>query len=213
MEQIMTYFQNNMDTFLSCLAEHIRLSLISLFAAMAIGIPAGYAATTGKFKEKSIMAFFQVLRVIPSLALLALLIPIMGTGVKPAVTALTVLAIPPILMNSAEGFKNVDRFFLEVSDGMGMTKKQRFWKVHLPLALPMILAGIRTAIIEIIASATIAAKIGAGGLGSIIVTGLGLNRSDFLIVGGVSVAILSITAVLILNGLDKLFLRYRSVGR
>lgn len=213
MNQILLYFQNNSDTFLTYLQEHVYISLISITVAMAIGIPAGYLASKTKRYERYVTGVFQVLRVIPSLALLILLIPIMGTGVKPAVTALTALAIPPVLINTTNGFKGVSPFILETAEGMGMTPGQILWRVRFPLAMPMISTGIKTAMIEIIASATIAAKIGAGGLGSIIVTGLGLNRSDLLIIGGVSVAVLSLTAGIILNGLDRLILKYQYIGK
>ena len=128
----------------------------------------------------------------------------MGTGVRPAMTALVLLAVPPILMNTAAGFSEVPAFMLETAEGLGMTERQMFWKVKVPLAMPMILTGMRTAAIEIIASATIAAKIGAGGLGGIILTGLGLNRTDLLLIGGISVALLSLAAGMVFRLLMKL---------
>ena len=143
-----------------------------------------------------------MLRIIPSVAILILLIPVMGTGVRPAMTALVLLAVPPILMNTAAGFSEVPAFMLETAEGLGMTERQMFWKVKVPLAMPMILTGMRTAAIEIIASATIAAKIGAGGLGGIILTGL--NRTDLLLIGGISVALLSLEAGMVFRLLMKL---------
>ena len=102
---------------------------------------------------------------------------------------------------------------LETAAGQGMKERQIFWKVQVPLAVPYMLTGARTAIIEIVASASIAAKIGAGGLGGIIFTGLGLNRTDLLLIGGVSVALLSLTAGMIFSGLEKIFIPWRSPGR
>jgi len=211
-EQIVAYFQTSSADFKLCLKEHLVIFILSLVVSVAIGVPAGYACTRSESRGKWITAFFQALRVVPSLAVLILLIPIMGTGVKPAMTALILLAIPPILMNTAAGFQGVAPEMLENGRGMGMTEKQLFWKVRAPLALPMIMTGIKTAAIEIIASATIAAKIGAGGMGSIILTGLGLNRTDLLLIGGVSVALLALIVGLIFDLFDRVVMRYKFVN-
>lgn len=197
-----------MNTYLSAVREHMVISLLALLAAITIGIPFGYAAVRYGKSEKYILPFFQVLRIIPSLAVLVLLIPLMGTGLRPAMTALIFLAVPPILMNTAAGLHQVPAFMLETADAMGMTPRQVLWKVRFPLALPLILTGIKTAMIEIIASATLASKIGAGGLGDIIFTGLGLNRTDLLLLGGVSVALLSIVSSLLLDLADRVLLKY-----
>lgn len=202
--QIIDYFNNNMNAYLISITEHIGISLLTLMVAIIIGIPCGYACEKYKKYEKWIVGIFQVLRVVPSLAVLVLLIPIMGTGIKPAMTALVMLAVPPILMNTVLGLGEVPDFMLETAYGVGMTERQVLWKVKFPLAMPLILTGIKTAMIEIIASATLAAKIGAGGLGGIIFTGLGLNRIDLLLIGGISVAVLSITAGLLLDMIDRL---------
>lgn len=206
--QILSYLTDNMDTYLTAVRDHISISLLSLAAAIAIGIPFGLMAVRYGRQEKLIMSFFQVLRILPSLAVLILLIPVMGTGVRPAMTALILLAVPPILMNTATGLKQVPAFMLETAYAMGMTEAQVWRKVRFPLAMPLILTGIKTATIEIIASATLASRIGAGGLGDIIFTGLGLYRIDLLVLGGVSAAILSITAALILDLTDRVLLKY-----
>ncbi len=191
---IQSYFASNGAEYFVCVREHFMISVLALAAASMIGIPLGYVCVCRKQWERWISGVFQVLRIVPSVAILVLLIPVMGTGVRPAMTALVLLAVPPILMNTAAGFSEVPGFVLETAEGLGMTVRQIFWKVKVPLAMPMILTGMRTAAIEIIASATIAAKIGAGGLGGIILTGLGLNRTDLLLIGGISVAILSLAA-------------------
>lgn len=209
LRNIQLYFTDNMDKYLTCLWEHITISMLSLLAAAFIAIPLGYLCAKYMRYRRWIVGVFQILRIIPSLAILILLIPIMGTGVRPAMTALVLLAIPPILMNTADGFEQVSPSMLETAAGMGMTQKQTFWKVRVPLALPVILSGARTAMTEIIASATIAAKIGAGGLGGIILTGLGLNRTDLLLIGGVSVALLSVLAGFIFSLLERRFMRYK----
>lgn len=211
MEQFLDYLINNTDSYLLAIWEHISISLKSLLIAVLIGMPAGFLCVKLRRGEKWIMALFQVLRIIPSLAILLLLIPIMGTGVCPAVVALVILAIPPILMNTAAGLSGVSDFMLETATGCGMKERQVWLKVRFPLALPMILTGIKTALIEIIASATLAAKIGAGGLGELIFTGLGLNRFDLLLIGGVTVAALSILTGLLMELIDRTALPYRHI--
>lgn len=211
--QILDYFTNNMESYLASVQEHIMISLLALLAAVIIGVPSGYASLKYKKYEKGIVSVFQMLRIIPSLAVLILLIPIMGTGIKPAMIALILLAVPPILMNTATGLLEVPDFMLETAYGLGMTEMQVLWKIKFPLAMPLVLTGIKMAMIEIIASATLAAKIGAGGLGDIIFTGLGLNRTDLLIVGAVSVAFLSICAGLLLDLADRLLLKYKYIRK
>ena len=191
--------------------DHLLVSLSALAAATLIGVTAGYFASKSTRGEKWIMGFFQVLRVVPSLAILILLIPIMGTGVKPAVTALCILAIPPILINTCTGFLEVPDFMVESARGIGMTEREILRKVRIPLALPLILSGIRTGLVEVIASATLAAKIGAGGLGEIIFTGLGLNRIDLLLIGGILVALLSLLSAVLFDGLTRLLMPYKNV--
>lgn len=209
LQQIAEYFQQNMSTYLSLVRQHIWISVLSLVVACAIGIPFGYLATKTTKGEKWITSFFQILRIVPSLAVLILLIPIMGTGVKPAMTALVLLAVPPILMNTVVGLRDVPDFMLETARGVGMTKSQVLWKVQFPLAMPMIFTGIKTAMVEIVASATLASKIGAGGLGDLIFTGLGLNRTDLLLIGGLSVAVLSLLSGFILERISAVTMKYR----
>jgi len=211
--QIRDYFTSNMDAYLISVKEHIWISLCALMVAIIIGIPCGYACVKYKKFEKLIISIFQILRIIPSLAILILLMPIMGTGVKPAMTALVLLAVPPILMNTVTGLNGVPTFMIETACGIGMTDRQVLLKVRFPLAMTLILTGIKTAMIEIIASATLAAKIGAGGLGGIIFTGLGLNRIDLILVGGISVAVLSIVAGLFLDLIDRLLLKYKYIRK
>lgn len=201
---IQLYFANRLDEYMMNLWEHIGISFSSLFLAVLIGVPLGCLCATYSRGKKWIVRIFQILRIVPSLAVLLLLIPIMGTGVLPATTALVLLAVPPILMNTTDGFAEASAFVLDTAKGMGMTGKQIFWKVKMPLALPYMLTGARIAMIEIIASATIAAKIGAGGLGGIIFTGLGLNRADLLVVGGASVALLSVLSGMIFNWIKRI---------
>ncbi len=206
---IIGYFQKSGSDYLSLLWGHISISLLSLLIAMAIAIPLGIMVYRSKIASVIAERGFGLLRIVPSLAVLIILIPIMGTGVLPSVTALTILAIPAILINTIQAFRNLSPAMLEAADGMGMSKTQSFFRVKLPLAFPLMFAGIRTAAIEIIASATLASYIGAGGLGDLIFTGLSLMRTSLLIIGGGSVAILSLLTGLILDLIYKRITRYQ----
>lgn len=211
MGQVTRYLQNNAETYLAAIWEHAFISVTALLIAAVIAIPAGCLCVRYRRSQKPVVSLFQVLRIIPSLAILLLLIPVMGVGLRPAMTALVILAVPPILVNTVTGLREVPGFMLETARGCGMTGRQVWWRVRFPLAMPMILTGVKTAAIEVIASATLAAKIGAGGLGEIIFTGLGLNRYDLLLLGGITVAILSLGAGGLLDLFERLYLRYKYI--
>lgn len=210
LDHIISYFQTSSDRFWTMLAEHLRISALSLLAAVLIAVPAGYLCVRFGHAKKYVTGFFNVLRVIPSLAVLLLILPLLGTGTGPAMVALVLLAIPPILMNTVAGLESVPAFMLETAAGMGMKPQQIWTRVRTPLALPLLLTGVKTAAVEIIASATLAAKIGAGGLGDLIFTGIGLFRTDLLLIGGVTVALLSLTTGLLFGLADRLFLKYKT---
>ncbi|MDC7288749.1 ABC transporter permease [Blautia schinkii] len=210
MELYIEYFSNHMGDYLGMVGQHIRLSLLAVFLAVVIGVPFGILTTKSKGVYQFITTIFSTLRIIPSLAILVILIPVMGIGMKPALVALTVLAVPPILINTALGFHQVEDFMLEVAEGMGMPPRQIFRKVSFPLAFPYIMTGIKTAVSEIIASATLAAYIGSGGLGVLIYNGISLMKTEYLVIGGASVALLTVVFNLALGRLQGRFTRYRT---
>ena len=193
------------------IGRHLEVSALAVLLAMLIAIPLGILSTRSPLVEKVSVKFWGMLRIIPSVAILIVCIPVIGTGVVPAVVALTILAIPPILINTAQAFKQLPAPILEAAVGMGMDARQLFFKIKVPLAFPIVFTGIRTAIVEVIASATLAAYIGAGGLGEIILTGLGLMRNDLLWLGGVTVALLSLGSGWILNAIYKRVTAYQRV--
>lgn len=211
--QLSDYFSNHMSTFLNSWKEHLEISLLALMISTLIGMILGTLSTKYSRSEKWITSLFQTLRIIPSLAILLLLLPIMGTGIRPALVALIILGIPPILMNTVSGLQSVSMSLLESAQGVGMSERQIRWKIQFPVAGPLILTGIKTAAIEIIASATLAAKIEPGGLGEIIFTGLGLNRTDLLLIGAISVAILAIGIGFILDVSERVLFRYKFLQR
>lgn len=197
--EIVQYFKSSGNQYEEYLIQHIQLSITALLIALVIGVPLGYIS----YKHKKVAEFFtttsQLLRIIPSLAILFILIPIIGVGELPALIALVFLGIPPILVNTILGFKEIPAVTKEVASGLGMNTKQLMKKIEFPLATPFILNGIKLSLVEIIASATLATYIGAGGLGTLIFTGLGLYRMDLLIIGGGTVTFLSLLSMFILD--------------
>lgn len=199
----MTYFQNNSSQYLNDLLTHLAISFKALFWASLIGLPLGYIS----YRIRPLAEFFQMsaqlLRIIPSLAVLFLLIPLVGVGEFPALIALTFLAVPSILINTTLGFQEVPLVMKEVASGLGMNPTQLFYKIEIPLAMPYILNGLKLALVEILASATLATYIGAGGLGTLIFTGLGLYRVDLLFIGGATVALLSLGSIALFDFMIK----------
>lgn len=174
------------------LVEHIQISLITLVIAVVIAVPLGiYLSRKDKIAE-SVIGTSAVLQTIPSLALLGLMIPLVGIGKFPAIIALVIYALLPILRNTFTGIRGVDPSFIEAANAMGMNSRKRLIKVELPLALPVIMAGIRTAMVLIVGTTTLAALIGAGGLGDIILLGIDRNNHLLIILGAIPAALLAI---------------------
>ena len=183
--------------------RHAEISLVALALACAVGVPLGtLAAIVGRLKSP-VLGAAAIGRTLPSLALLTLLLPWLGVGLAPAIVALVVLALPPIVVNVELAISGVPASALDAATGLGMTQAQRFVRVIVPLALPVALAGVRTASVEVIGSATLATFIGAGGLGDDIVRALQTNDIDLLVVASVIVAAMAFVAELFLAGAAK----------
>jgi osmoprotectant transport system permease protein len=210
-EQIIVYFSTHREAWADAVAQHMIMCLAAVTLAMIVGLPLGVFCSRNRVVKTFVTGIFSTLRIIPSLAVLLLCLPVFGPGAVPALIALSFLAIPPILINTTQAFAGVPAEVIETATGLGMSPARMFFRVKVPLAMPLVLAGIKTATAEIIASATLAAYIGAGGLGVMIFTGLGLQRADLLLVGGLTVAVLSILADTLLGALEKHLVRYRRV--
>lgn len=185
---------------------HIKLTVIALLAAMGLAIPFGVIIYRLPAVSRLIIYFTGLLQTIPSIALLALMIPLFGIGPKPAIVALFLYALLPILRNTFAALNSIDPILKKVSVGMGLTVWQRLRYIELPLATPNMLAGIRTAAVINIGTATLAAFIGAGGLGEPIVTGLSLNDPRLIMWGAIPAAILAIIAELVFEGIERLLI-------
>jgi osmoprotectant transport system permease protein len=187
--------------------EHVMLTGISTSFAILAGVPLGVLITRYKILRGSVLGVAGVVQTIPSLAMLAFLLPILGIGVKPAIVALTLYAFLPIIRNTYTGLTTISAEIIEAAKGMGFTKKQQLMLVELPLALPVIFAGIRTAAVIGVGIATLSSFIGAGGLGDFINRGLALNNTKLILLGAGAAAILALAIDFFLGFLEKIIWR------
>ena len=183
---------------------HIRLSLFALALAAAIAVPSGLVlAKLGKAGSAVTTLTSGLGRAVPTFAVMALVAALFTIGFWPAVVGLVLLGIPPILLNTVVGIREVDPGAVEASRGMGLTAPQVMRKVELPLSLPLIFAGLRLSTNQVVATAALAGFVGAGGLGVIVQSGLFNGQEDVLLAGAIPIAILAILAQLAISGVER----------
>jgi osmoprotectant transport system permease protein len=197
----------NQNQFWNALLTHVELSVFALCVSILLCVPLGILCAKKYTLSIITMNTVNTLRVIPSLAILVILIPIMGTGFWPSLTALTVLACPPILINTYTGFHEVDSAIVESAVGMGMNSWQVLVQIETPLALGLVLTGCKTATVEVVASATLAAFIGGGGLGTFIINGLSMFDFHMVLLGAIPVALLAILSDVGMGIFERSFYR------
>ncbi len=178
---------------LNSLGQHLKLTLIALALAILIAVPLGIFLTRYRRFADSVIGITAVFQTIPSVALLGFMIPFLGIGALPAVVALTIYGLLPILRNTYTGIMGVDKGAIEAGKGMGMTSKQILFMVQIPLSLTIIMAGIRTATVLIVGVATLASLIGAGGLGELIFRGIATVNTGLILAGAIPAAFLAVT--------------------
>ncbi len=198
------FMQQQHDKLLTQTLEHIGLTFISLLIAVFVGLPLGILIARKRPLSGPVLGIAGVLQTIPSIALLGFMIPLLGIGAKPAIVALFLYALLPIIRNTYTGVTGVDASVKEAALAMGMSLKQVLFKVELPLAMPVILAGIRTATVINVGVATLASYIAAGGLGEFIFGGISLNNSNMILAGAIPAALLAILFDLLLSFVQKL---------
>jgi len=201
-----TFFLEHHAEILEATATHLSLVLIAMAFAIAIGVPLGMLIVHRKTLRNVALTLASIFQTIPSLALFGFLIPIPfigGIGRRTAIVALVLYALLPILRNTYVGLTGIDPAVLEAAEAMGMTQAQILWRVRLPLARAVILAGIRTATIITIGVATIAAAIGAGGLGTFIFRGVAMVSDAVILAGAIPAALVAIAADLLLGWLER----------
>ena len=207
MSKLFSTFQERFGDWLTALGQHLQLSLLTLLLAIFLAVPLAIYLSTRKRASNWVLQVAGIFQTIPSMALLGLFIPIMGIGTLPALTALVIYAIFPILQNTITGLQGIDPSLEEAGIAFGMTKWERLKKFEIPLAMPVIMSGIRTAAVMIIGTATLAALIGAGGLGSFILLGIDRNNASLILIGALSSAFLAIAFNLLLKWMEKAKLR------
>jgi osmoprotectant transport system permease protein len=182
----------NPGTFAAALGDHLLLSVTGLAIGIALAFPIGLLVARRPALAEAAIAVAGLLRTLPSLAVLAALLPLLGVGFSPSVVALALLALPPVLLNTVIGLRGVDAEALDAATGLGLTALQRLRQVELPLAAPLIFAGLRIAAVQVVSGAALATFIGGGGLGDLVTQGVALLETGRLLVGAVAIAALAL---------------------
>ena len=180
------YITQNQEKYFSLLHQHIIITLVALLICMAVGLLLAGLCYRSALGANMVGGMVSALRVVPSIALLLLCMPVLGTGPPVAIFALTLLGLPAVLNSSITALQSVDPKLIEAAEACGMGRRRLFWKVRWPLALPGMLTGCRMAGLSVAAGATLAAYIGAGGLGELILSGISQYRFDMVFAGGLS---------------------------
>ncbi|NGQ93943.1 ABC transporter permease [Brevibacillus sp. SYP-B805] len=200
---MLDYLLKYYDQILIQFLQHLVLTVSTLVLALLFALPVGFLLSRVKWLSVPVLSVLGIIYAIPSLALFAMLIPLVGLGVKPAIIALVAYSQLILVRNVMVGFQSVDASIIEAGKGMGLSPAQLFWKIEWPLALPVILGGVRIAATSTIGIATIAAWINAGGLGKILFEGLYQNSIPKIVWGTVFVSLLAIAANQLLLWLEK----------
>ena len=209
----MSYLRNNPDVILDLLREHLVMAGSALLISVLIALPLSLLLVRQPRLASAVMGVLGALYTIPSIALLILLLPIFGLNQRSVIVALVLYTQIILVRNMVAGLRGVPSIMLDAARGMGMNGWQRWWQVQLPLALPIILAGVRLAMVVAIAIATIGAKFGAGGLGTLLFDGIAQNRYDKIWVGALVVALLALTVNYLLLALEDYFTLEKRIKR
>lgn len=182
------------ERFVQAIISHLQVSAIAFLLCMIIGVPLGIICANSPKAAKYLMTFANFMKVIPSLAIMILLLPVFGAGATTPIIVFTILGLPPIMVNTCLGIRNIDPKTIEAARGIGMDHRTILYHIQIPLALPMILTGVRTSGIQVIACATLAYYIGGGGMGSAISYGFMMHLNELLVISSITVA--GMTAIL-----------------
>lgn len=224
MTQLIQYFITDRTEILSLLVEHIQLTVLALAAAILIGVPLGILISYIRPASKPVLGFANVVQAVPSMALLGLTIPILGIGMKPAIFLVVIYSLLPIIKNTYAGLMNTNAQMLEAAEGIGLTQRQILFKVRLPLALPVIMTGVRISAVSAVGLMTLAAFVGGGGLGFLVFSGIRTVNNIKILAGAIPACILAllvdrvfaaietiVTPISLLPGSSKMEKRKRKV--
>ncbi|MET3036097.1 ABC transporter permease/substrate-binding protein [Chryseobacterium sp. NRRL B-14859] len=192
------------EKLLTQVTQHLGLTFLSLLLAIIVGVPLGIIIARKRTLSNPVLGIAGILQTIPSIALLGFMIPAFGIGAKPAIIALLIYALLPIIRNTYTGITGVEPAVIEAAKAMGMNRRQLLFKVELPLAMPVIIAGIRTAAVINVGVATLASFVAAGGLGEFIFGGISLNNTNMILAGAIPAALLAILLDQAISVIQKL---------
>lgn len=204
-----TFWQDKYEIILEYTLQHIVMSFVAIVVAVVFSVPlATYMTKMRSNKIKNIIFnIANVFQTIPTIAMFALMVPFLGIGFKPAVVALFLYALLPLLRNTYTGMKSIDPTILEAAKGMGFSSLQRIVKVEVPLALPYIMSGVRMTTVYIISWTTLAAVVGAGGLGSLVISGIGFNDKHMIFTGTILAILMALFIDLIFARVENYFIK------
>lgn len=199
----MSFLVDNFSQLILRISEHFMISMLALGLGVLVALPLGLLVSRNKRLSNFIIAVSSVLQTIPSLALLAMMVPIFGVGRLPAVLALFVYSLLPILRNTVLGMESVNENVLDAAKGMGLTPVQLVFKVQVPLSIGVIMSGIRLSAIYVVAWTSLASYIGAGGLGDFIFNGLANYNFKFIIMGTIPITLMALIVDAVLGVLEE----------
>jgi osmoprotectant transport system permease protein len=198
------FYRDNTEFVEEAFWGHVRLSVAALGLAAGTGIVLGIVcAKIGRVASFLVTSLGNLGRTVPTFAVIGIVLTLTTIGFWPAVIGLYALAVPPILLNTLTGIRQVDADVVEASRGMGLTPLQVLGRVELPIAVPLISAGVRTAAVEVVATATLAGLVGGGGLGQVVISGLDTGQDDVLLAGAIPVALLALAAQLLFGAVER----------
>ena len=203
------FWQEKFDSILTYTAEHLLISFVVIVLSIVVTVPLAIYMTKMKSEKLKNLIFniANIFQTIPTIALLAIMIPLMGIGFAPAVTALFLYALLPLLRNTYTGIQSIDPSIVEAAKGMGFSTFGRLFKIELPAALPYVMSGIRVTTVYIISWTTLAALIGAGGLGDLILAGIGYNDKYMIFTGTILAIMIALCLDLIMGKFEKKLIR------
>ncbi|MCI1935627.1 MAG: ABC transporter permease/substrate-binding protein [Bifidobacteriaceae bacterium] len=212
MSELGSYIAQNWQGILVALWNHLEISALAIFVTLIIAIPLAVVMMNHRRAGEIVLQVASMIQTIPSLAILGILIPFVGIGTVPAVIALVLYAIMPVFQNAYTGLTTLDPVLMEAAEALGLPRRLKLFRIQMPMALPMIMSGVRIAVVMIIGTATLAALIGGGGLGTYILLGIQTNNNAALVVGAVLSAALALAASGLIRRASKLPLKKLGIG-
>ncbi|EJP25723.1 putative choline transport system permease protein opuBB [Peptostreptococcaceae bacterium AS15] len=197
------FLRENFSQLIVKIGEHLFISSLAIVLGIIVAVPAGIAVTRSKKLSVVLITIASILQTIPSLALLSMMVPIIGIGKLPAIIALFIYSLLPIIRNTMLGINGVNEFLVDAGKGMGMTANEIMFKIKLPLSAPVIMSGIRLSAVYVVSWTAIASYIGAGGLGDFIFSGLNTFDTKLIFLGTICVTIIAICTDFLLGKLEK----------